>query len=91
MLVLPIYMYMRGSGEWTGDYAIETAIKLVGPERAQSLQTRIKAENVLVARVLDGSLSLGGERWDLRNRVYECQREGLWPQTDVAWVDRDWS
>ena len=83
MAVAPTYMYLRASGTWTGDYAIETAREIFGPERAQSLQTRIKAENLLAAHALEQPW-FGWGRFN-RNRVYDVTGKDMAP-TDGMWV-----
>jgi hypothetical protein len=53
--IAPIYMYIRASGTWDGQNLIDAAQKSFGEERAQSLETRIVAENRLTAKAMDPS------------------------------------
>jgi len=81
MSAAPIYMYVRASGTWDGESAIDMALKYVGPERAQSLGVRIHAENTLAARAIEQPW-FGWGRWN-RNRVIingkdMAPTDGLW-------------
>jgi hypothetical protein len=49
----PVYMYARTSGAVTGEWAVATATDLFGPDRAQSLDYRFNAENLLTARAME--------------------------------------
>jgi hypothetical protein len=52
---VPIYMYVRASGVWDGQNLIDAAQHFVGEDRAQSLETRILAENRLTEKAMDPS------------------------------------
>ena len=55
VFLAPIYMYVRASGAWDGQNLIDMAKHSFGEERAQSLETRILAENTLTAKAMDPS------------------------------------
>src|SRR5215212_8224887 len=42
-----VYMYQRINQNWSGDWLVQTVTSYMGEERAQSLQTRLDAENLL--------------------------------------------
>ncbi len=54
LLCLPAIAYpiIRAGGTWDGSQAVALAKSIVGPERAQSLQFRLKNENLLSKRAL---------------------------------------
>ncbi len=51
-LAIPTYMYVRASGTWTAENLVEAAKSSFGEDRAQSLETRIKAENKLTEKAM---------------------------------------
>ncbi|HEX4796926.1 MAG TPA: hypothetical protein VH370_24255 [Humisphaera sp.] len=81
-LVAPTYMYVRTSGMVSGDWAINKVLDTFGPERAQSFEVRIRAENLLSARALEQPW-FGWGRFN-RNRVVDIHgkdsvvTDGLW-------------
>jgi hypothetical protein len=56
ILVAPVYMVARTSGAVDGTKFVEWATDIFGPNRAQSLETRMKSENVLSAHALKRGL-----------------------------------
>jgi hypothetical protein len=72
----------HATGEPLGEGVVAMAEKLVGPDRAQSLETRVRSENQLTARALQRPW-FGWGRWN-RNRVYDklgkdaAPTDGLW-------------
>jgi hypothetical protein len=63
VLIPPSYMYLRTTGIVTGEWAVDTATRILGEDRAQSLSYRINAENIMVAHALDHK-NFGYGRWD---------------------------
>ena len=64
--VAPTYMVLRSTGQVSGEAAIQLATDVFGPERAQSLEYRIEAENVYVDHALKKAL-WGYGRWNPKN------------------------
>lgn len=63
--VTPIYMYARGSGAMTGEWAVEQITNVMGEERAHSLWTRFDAENKISERAAEApSTAFGWGKWD---------------------------
>ena len=56
ILVAPVYMVARTSGAVDGTKFVEWATDIFGPNRAQSLETRMKSENVLTAHAMNRAL-----------------------------------
>jgi hypothetical protein len=81
--VAPTYMYLRASGTWTGEWAINKTLDMFGTERAQSLGTRVIAENTLAQKALDQRW-FGWGRWS-RNRVIDSKGKDL-AVTDSLWI-----
>ena len=52
LLAGPLYVAARVTNLWSGQQAVDVAINLVGPERAQSLEYRFMCENLLVVKAL---------------------------------------
>lgn len=61
--IAPLYMFLRTTGIVDGTWLLETATEVWGPERAQSLETRIKSENALTANAMK-KWKFGYGRWD---------------------------
>lgn len=64
----PLYMFVRASGIVDGTAFVEWATAVFGEERAQSLDTRMHAENVLTAHALERPL-FGYGRWSTDSRT----------------------
>ena len=75
LAVAPVYMYTRTSGIVTGEWAVATATDLFGPERAQSLDYRFNAENLLTARALE-------QRWFGWGRFDKRTGKAAWQVRD---------
>jgi hypothetical protein len=83
LTMIPIlYMAVRGAGQWEGAMVVEWA-ESINPDRARSLQGRMAAENLLVARALGRPL-LGWGGYG-RNRVLDENGEDI-AVTDGYWV-----
>ena len=83
MAAAPTYMYVRASGQWDGKSAVELATSIFGEARAQSLNTRISAENRLAEHAMEQPY-FGWGRFN-RNRVYGTDGKDIAP-TDGMWI-----
>jgi hypothetical protein len=63
LLIPPSYMYLRASGTISGEWAVERATEVFGADRAQSLDYRMNAENIMSAHALERPW-FGYGRWD---------------------------
>lgn len=61
--IAPAYMFLRASGAVDGTALINYTTQTLGEERAQSLETRINAENKLSAHAMD-RFWFGWAKWD---------------------------
>ena len=52
VLVGPLYVSVRSTNLWSGQQAVDLAVMIVGPDRAESLGYRFKCENLLAAKAL---------------------------------------
>lgn len=81
VLLVPVYPAVRTAGLWSGEGAM-TAVRMVLPERASSLQARLNAEEKLIDRALRRPL-VGWGGWG-RHRVTTdagsdaARTDGLW-------------
>ena len=82
ILAAPTYMAVRSTGDFTGNFLIETA-NVLSPTRANSLEFRLTNENMLAAKALQRPM-LGWGGWN-RSHVFDWfdQRDltiadGLW-------------
>ncbi len=88
--IAPLYMLLRASGTWDAQNLVDTVSSVVGPQRAQSLQTRITAENRLTEKALQRPW-LGWGRWSPDTpgkapwRIYDERGKDIAP-TDGMWV-----
>ena len=78
----PIYVTLRTSGEWSGDRLVEVAA-LYSQDRAQSLETRLKNENLLAGKAWRRPwFGWGGfsrsHVWDLETGRDLTLVDGLW-------------
>lgn len=48
-----VYVSVRATGEWSGETIVEVLAENISEDRAASLQTRLKSENVLVQKALE--------------------------------------
>lgn len=91
LAVAPLYMVLRASGMVTGEYAVRVATSIFGEERAQSLDFRLNAENLLTKRALEAPF-FGWGRWDPEDthrpkwRVYDEETGKDLAVTDGMWV-----
>lgn len=87
----PLYMFSRSVGGFTAESVVKLATDTFGEERAQSLKTRIDAENLLTARGLQAPV-VGWGRWDKDDtshpkwRVYDPDTGKDLAVTDGMWV-----
>jgi hypothetical protein len=52
ILAAPVYIFTRANGQWNGDRLIDAA-QIVSKDRGNSLEFRLKNENLLVAKALE--------------------------------------
>ena len=81
-VVAPLYILIRAPGFWSGSEAVEAA-RLVSAERAESLETRLKNEDLLAARALERPV-FGWGGWG-RSRVADESGTDL-AITDGLWI-----
>ena len=89
--IAPVYMVTRTTGTVTGETAIKTATDVFGPERAQSLEYRANAENLLTARALERRWfgwgrfdpATGKAAWQVRDPITKrnVAADGMWVLT----------
>jgi hypothetical protein len=82
MLVPPMFMYVRANGIVNGDWMVDMVRQHVGEERAQSLATRVDAENLLRVRAMERPW-FGWGGWG-RSRVQD--ESGKDVVTDSLWI-----
>jgi hypothetical protein len=81
MIVAPMYMIVRSSGEWSGNKLVEWA-GMISEERAKSLAFRLQNEDPLAAKALEQPW-FGWAGWS-RSHVYDADgrdltiNDGLW-------------
>ena len=86
----PLYMVLRTTGTFTGQSLVDLSAAVFNEDRAQSLQTRIDAENLLTERAMERP-GFGWGRWnpdDPRRpkwRVYNEKGKDI-AVTDGMWV-----
>ena len=86
----PLYIFLRTTGAWDAQNLVGLATAFVGEDRAQSLKTRIDAENLLTERAMNRP-AFGHGRWDPKNpgkpawRVYDENDKDI-AVTDGMWV-----
>jgi hypothetical protein len=82
IVMVPLYIGARASGAWSGASAVEAARMLAGPERARSLDGRIRNETILAERALQRPLfGWGGwDKWRVRDDSGRdiSTSDGLW-------------
>lgn len=83
ILVAPVYMTLRASGYWNGDWALEKSAEVFGEERTKSFNVRVKAENMLAAKAMEQPW-FGWGRWN-RNRVVDARGNDATP-IDGLWI-----
>jgi hypothetical protein len=81
LLAPPLYIGFRAAGDWSGDFLLEAA-NAMSPTRADSLEFRMKNENVLAAKAMQQPL-LGWGGWKRshvldQNMVDTTIPDGLW-------------
>jgi hypothetical protein len=84
ILFIPAYITLRASTAWSGQNLVEFAQSVFGEQRAQSLQYRLDAENLLTDKALQQP-TFGWGRWN-RNRVYDPDTNKDLATTDGLWV-----
>lgn len=81
MLAAPAYVSVRSTGDWSGDLLVNIS-NAISPTRAESLEFRLKNENLLAKKALERPL-LGWGGWS-RSHVYDLDNhditivDGLW-------------
>ena len=84
ILFIPAYVTLRASQAWTGENLVEFAQSTFGEQRAESLEFRLQAENLLTQKALQQPW-FGWGRWN-RNRVYDPDTSKDLAVTDGLWV-----
>lgn len=79
----PVYMVTRGSGVWSGEELVTLATRVLGADRAQSLQFRFDNEDVLREKALERPW-LGWGGWG-RSRVFDDSGRDV-TITDGLWI-----
>lgn len=79
-----IYVYVRTSNVWTGESAVNLAVMIVGPERAQSLEYRFQCEVLILERALERPV-LGWSGWGRSAVFFDPERKHHVP-TDGWWI-----
>ena len=82
IVALPAYLYFPSTGNMDIDGTISIVMQTMGPNRAFSLETRFRAEEVLVAKARERMI-FGWGGWG-RNRVLDLLGK------DVAITDSQW-
>jgi tetratricopeptide (TPR) repeat protein len=81
LLAGPLYVGARTTNFWSGQQAVDWAVRLVGPERAQSLEYRFQCEDLLMARARQQPY-LGWGAWGRSATLFSngkpVQTDGLW-------------
>ena len=86
----PLYMLLRASGAWDGQNLVDLVTDMAGAQRAQSLETRISAENKLTEKAFEHPV-FGWGKWSPETpgkapwRVYDDRGKDVAP-TDGMWV-----
>jgi hypothetical protein len=83
VLIAPLYMGFRASGQWSGDGMVTVARALTNEDRAGSLAFRLRNEDLINAHSLEQPV-FGWGSWG-RNRVTNDQGEDI-SVTDGLWV-----
>src|SRR5205823_4753004 len=83
LLVPPAYMALRLTGVWSGEGVVEWVGSRVDEERAQSLEFRLRNEDLLIDRALEQP-AFGWGGWG-RSRVVDDTGRDL-TVTDGLWV-----
>jgi hypothetical protein len=85
LFIGPVYVAIRVPNLWTGQQAVDLADRIVGGERAYSLQYRFMCENLLIARAVQRPM-LGWGGWGGSDAFFDAdtpyprkvQTDGLW-------------
>jgi tetratricopeptide (TPR) repeat protein len=80
----PLYVGVRTTRLWSGQQAVDWAVTLAGPERAQSLEYRFQCEDLLMAKALQQPY-LGWGGWG-RSSVDWNGVIGKHVPTDGLWI-----
>lgn len=78
-----VYVVIRASGLWNAQPLIDVVEKAIGPDRAQSLQTRIDNEDLLAEKARQ-RLLFGWGGWG-RSRIYDEYGKDI-SITDSLWI-----
>lgn len=78
-----VYVTIRASGLWSAQPLVEMVEKAIGPDRAQSLQTRIDNEDLLAEKARQ-RLLFGWGGWG-RSRIYDESGKDI-SITDSLWI-----
>jgi hypothetical protein len=83
VLVAPLYMGVRASGQWSGDGMVNAARAVAGDTRAASLSFRLRNEDPLAAHALQRPF-FGWGGWG-RNRLTDKEGDDF-AVTDGLWI-----
>lgn len=83
LLAAPLYVGVRTTKLWSGQQAVDWAVTLVGPERAQSLEYRFQCEDLLMAKAFQQPY-LGWGGWGRSSA--EWSDTGRHVPTDGLWI-----
>jgi hypothetical protein len=81
--IIPAYMGFRATGGWGGASVVTISQSLFGQDRADSLNYRLRNEDILAAKALERPV-FGWGRWG-RARVYNDEGDDL-STTDGLWI-----
>ena len=84
ILFIPTYVTVRASATWSGQDLVDISGTVFSEQRAQSLQHRLDAENLLTQKALQQPW-FGWGRWN-RNRVLDPETNKDLAVTDGMWV-----
>jgi tetratricopeptide (TPR) repeat protein len=82
LVAAPLYVGVRTTKLWSGQQAVDWAVTLVGPDRAQSLEFRFQCEDLLMAKAFQRPY-LGWGGWGRSSVEF---REGWHVPTDGLWI-----
>jgi hypothetical protein len=86
LFVGPLYVTLRVTNLWSGQQAVDLADKIVGPERAESLEYRFKCENLLITKAVEQPV-FGWGGWGRSDVFFNANTP--WPKqvpTDGLWI-----
>lgn len=79
-----VYVSVRVTGEWSGEALVQGIAENISEDRAASLQTRLKSENVLAQRALEQP-TFGWSGWG-RSLVIDDETHKMMAIPDGYWI-----